>query len=71
MKESVKSIKNDIIEYDIDTTVGQSGSPILIEFTSGEYLAIGIHSGKDDRALYNSGCLITKKVEEDVKKWVR
>jgi V8-like Glu-specific endopeptidase len=40
--------------------MGQSGSPILIEYINKEYLAIGIHSGKDNEQLYNSGCLITQ-----------
>jgi V8-like Glu-specific endopeptidase len=59
MSGLIKSINNNSIQYDIDTTMGQSGSPIMIEYASHEHIAIGIHTGKDDADAYNSGCLIT------------
>jgi V8-like Glu-specific endopeptidase len=32
MKGLIKSIENNVVQYDVDTTNGQSGSPILVEY---------------------------------------
>lgn len=37
-----------MVLYNIDTSMGQSGSPIMMEYITGEYITIGIHSGKDN-----------------------
>ncbi len=33
MKGAIKEIDKDIIKYDIDTTIGESGSPIIVQYT--------------------------------------
>lgn len=49
MSGAVTSISDNKIQYDIDTTFGQSGSPLILEYAHGLPIAIGIHLGKDDK----------------------
>jgi V8-like Glu-specific endopeptidase len=40
----ISKIHDENIFYKIKTTQGQSGSPIIVEFVSGLFFAVGIHN---------------------------
>lgn len=62
-----KNITSRTIIYDIDTTGGQSGSPVWANLRNGKKIAVGIHTTGDTRG--NSATRITKPVFENLKKW--
>ena len=48
--------------YDIDTTEGQSGSPVILE---DDYnCLVGIHKGYDPKKKKNSCCLVSSQMIE-------
>lgn len=57
--ESIKNIVNGMIQYDVDTNEGQSGSGVWLPHGSdGEYKVIGVHVNNlfgDNRAVYLNG----------------
>ena len=60
------------MKYQIDTTGGQSGSPVLRSTSNGEVEIVGVHvmgawSVGSDVGQYNGGVVLTKKL----KKWIK
>ena len=56
-----------LMYYSMDSTNGQSGSPIIYPTSSGEYYVVGIHLGAEKP--YNCARYITNNISELVKKW--
>lgn len=57
--ESTK-IDNKLIYYSIPTNFGQSGSPLLD--VKHDYVAIGIHKGKQKNSKFETGVLFTREI---------
>jgi V8-like Glu-specific endopeptidase len=63
---SLSSSERGLLRYSIDTSGGQSGSPIWIE-VDGTRIAVGIHTSGDVGT--NSGVRITEDVFRDMRQW--
>ncbi len=73
MEGALHRIQDDRLFYDIDTTAGQSGSSIYLNYGGG-YTCAGVHTqgwGSDPYQMYNSGAHITEKHFEIVQEWVK
>ena len=59
-------VNEKLCDYDIDTTHGQSGSPIRVK-KEDLWESIGVHTDGSEK--YNSGVYINNEVFENIKKW--
>lgn len=69
-----------VIEYTVDTMPGESGGPVLTEFSNGLVVALGIHNYGDEEAKkdrngalwgrMNYATRITKNVEKEIAAWI-
>jgi len=66
---AVKNVANFEFEYDIDTTGGQSGSPVWISQDDGSRYGVGVHT--NGAANGNSATRITQEVCDNVAGWVK
>lgn len=64
-KGNITSYDDDTLEYDMDCTGGQSGSPILAKYNN-KYIVVGIHGY--GHASYNSGVRYTSEFDDLVNK---
>lgn len=67
--QSLTQVKLGAIFYDIDTSVGQSGSPVYIRHGDKIYL-VGIHKGYSAIDNLNYCTVITKEITSALKGWV-
>jgi V8-like Glu-specific endopeptidase len=65
----VKTAETFEFEYDIDTTGGQSGSPVWIMLDDGVRYGVGIHT--DGSSAGNSATRITQEVFDNVTNWIK
>jgi V8-like Glu-specific endopeptidase len=70
---NIMSITDGAMSYDIDTSAGNSGSPIYFQGEGEKFYCCGVHSGgpikNDDKT--NKGCYIDRDKYLLIKKWVQ
>jgi V8-like Glu-specific endopeptidase len=63
------SLADSILEYDVSTSKGQSGAPILYD-AGGKPIVIGIHNTWNSEKLMNSGVLFTRSTLRQIYDWI-
>lgn len=58
-KGKIKSIEGDIINHDMSTKKGHSGSPLLFKNKDGNYIAVGVHTHKGFTPDHSCGVFFT------------
>ena len=60
-----------IIDYTMETGVGMSGSPVMIQKQEGDFKIVGIHTHRGLTSSYNSGLYFNDEIIERIKVWVK